>query len=89
MRFRDFSVVLGSLTFSNKEIKNLVLGPGWGGSLVGYHNQRVAGSIPSEGTCLGCRFIPSSGTNPCSVCEQRQPIDTYLASTVLSPFLSL
>ena len=24
-------------------------------------NQRVAGSIPSQGTCLGCRPIPSGG----------------------------
>ena len=24
-------------------------------------NQRVTGSIPSQGTCLGCRHIPSRG----------------------------
>ena len=35
-------------------------------------NQRVAGSIPSQGTCLGCRPGPQLG-----VCE-RQPIDVSL-----------
>ena len=24
-------------------------------------NQNVAGSIPDQGTCLGCRFSPRSG----------------------------
>ena len=56
-------------------------------------NRKAAGSIPSLGTYLGCRFdpplapvqvrvIPSSGV------YGRQPIDVSL-SPFLSPFLSL
>ena len=34
--------------------------------LVGHHltNLKVTGSIPSWGTCLGCRFSPQSGHMP-------------------------
>ena len=37
------------------------------------HNQRVAGSIPSQGTCLGCGLCPWLGAH------ERQPrIDVSL-----------
>ena len=35
--------------------------------------QKVVGSIPGEGTYLGCGFDPQSG------CGQRQPIDVSLS----------
>ena len=41
-------------------------------------NQKVAGSIPSQGTCLGCRLGPQLG-----LCE-RQPIDLSHVDVSLS-----
>ena len=46
-------------------------------------NQRVAGSIPSQGTRVGCRPGPQLG-----VCR-RQPIDVSLTHQCFSPSLSL
>ena len=46
-------------------------------------NQRVTGSIPSQGTCLGCRPGPQYG-----VCERQPDIDVSLPLFLL-PFLSL
>ena len=46
-------------------------------------NQGVAGSIPSQGTCLGCRPGPQWGA-----CE-RQPITLMFLSFLLLPFPSL
>ena len=45
--------------------------------------QRVAGSIPSQGTCLGCRPGPRWGA-----CERQPHIDVSLP-LFLPPFLSL
>ena len=45
-------------------------------------NQRVAGSIPGQGTCLCCRPDPQLGT-----CKRQPHID--LSSPLLSPPLSL
>ena len=45
-------------------------------------NQRTAGSIPSQGTCLGCGPGP-----PMGVCA-RQPIDVSLTHGYFSPFRS-
>ena len=43
--------------------------------------QRVAGSIPSQGTCLGCRSGPQYGT------RKRQPhIDVSLSLSPSLPF---
>ena len=41
---------------SHVEVKDLCLCPGWCGSVIEHWlmNQRVASSIPSQGTCLGC-----------------------------------
>ena len=44
-------------------------------------NQKVAGSIPGQGTCLGCGPGPQLG-----VCK-RQPIDVCLTHWCFSPFL--
>ena len=52
----------------------------WVGRLLA--KQKVTGSVPSQGTCLGCGFGPSHG-----VCE-RQPIDVSLPLFLL-PFLPL
>ena len=49
----------------------------------GTANQRVAGSIPSQGTCLGCRPGPQQG-----VCKRQPHIDVSLPLFLL-PFLSL
>ena len=46
-------------------------------------NRKVAGSIPSQGTCLGC--WPGSQLG---VCEM-QPIDVSLAHQYFSPSLPL
>ena len=46
-------------------------------------NQRVTGSIPSQGTCLGCRPGPQLG-----VCERQPPVDVSLPLFFL-PFPSL
>ena len=43
--------------------------------------QKVTGSIPGQGTRLGCRFGPQLG-----VCK-RQPIDVSLLYQCISPFL--
>ena len=43
-------------------------------------NQRCAGSIPSQGTCLGCRPGPQLG-----VCERQPHIDVSLP-LFLPPF---
>ena len=43
--------------------------------------QKVAGSIPSQGTCLGCRLGPQLG-----LCE-RQPIDLSHVDVSLPLFL--
>ena len=43
-------------------------------------NQRVTGSIPSQGTCLGCRSGPQ-----CGVCEQQPHVDVSLPLFLL-PF---
>ena len=48
----------------------------------GSMNQRIAGSIPSQGTSLDCRFGPLLGAH------KRQPIDVPLPP-FLSPFPSL
>ena len=45
-------------------------------------NQKVAGSIPSQGTCLGCGPGPQLGA-----CE-RQPINVSLTHWSFPPFLS-
>ena len=45
-------------------------------------NQKVAGSIPSLGTCLGCRLGPQLG-----VCK-RQPVDVSLAYRCFFPSFS-
>ena len=45
-------------------------------------NQEVAGSIPCQGTCMGCGLGPSLG-----VCE-RQPADVSLTLQCFSPSLS-
>ena len=54
--------------------------------LVGFHpvKRKVTGSIPIQGTYLGCRFGPSQGT------YERQLIDVYLSHRCFSPscFLS-
>ena len=51
---------------------------------VGHHptKRKVAGSIPSEGTCLGCRPGPHLGA-----CERRL-VDVALARRRFSPSLS-
>ena len=46
-------------------------------------NQRVAGSIPSQGTCLACGPGPQ-----CGVCESQPHIDVFLP-LFLPPFPSL
>ena len=46
-------------------------------------NQRVVGSIPSEGTCLGCRPGPQQRV------LERQPHTDVSFSFLLSPFLSV
>ena len=46
-------------------------------------NQAVAGSVLSQGTCLGCTLGPWLG-----MCE-RQPVDVSLAHQCFFPFLSL
>ena len=46
-------------------------------------NQKVAGSIPSQGTCLGAGLIPSLGT------YGRQPIDVCLSHQCFSLSLPL
>ena len=46
-------------------------------------NQRVAGSIPSQGTCLGFR-----ARSPVGACERQPHIDVSLPLFLL-PFLSL
>ena len=46
-------------------------------------NQKITSSIPSQGTCLGCRPGPRVG-----VCE-RQLIDVSLTHDVSLPFFSL
>ena len=46
-------------------------------------NQRVAGSIPSKGTCLGCRLGPQYGAG------QRQPHTDVSLPLFLPPFPSL
>ena len=46
-------------------------------------NQKIAGSIPSQGTCLGCRPGPQWGE-----CERQPHLDVSLALSLL-PFLSL
>ena len=48
--------------------------------------QGVAGSIPGEGTCLGCRFSPWLGRFLAHT--KRQPIDVSLSSQCFSPSLS-
>ena len=48
----------------------------------GPENQRVAGSIPSQGTCLGCGPGPQLGT-----CERQPCIDVSLP-LFLPPFPS-
>ena len=45
-------------------------------------NRKVPGSIPSQGTCPGCRPGPQLGA-----CE-RQPVDVSLAHRCFSPLLS-
>ena len=45
-------------------------------------NQGVAGLIPSQGTCLGCRPVPQL-----RACE-RQPIGVSLAHRCFSPYVS-
>ena len=43
-------------------------------------NRRVTGSIPSQGTCLGCRLDPQEGAH------ERQPhIDVSLPLSLCSP----
>ena len=56
--------------------------PGWCGSVVECQaaNQRVTGSIPSQGACLGCRFSPWLG------CIQEA---TYWCFSLISMLLSL
>ena len=48
--------------------------------LVGHHpaKRKVPSSIPSQGTCLGCRFGPGQGV---------QPISCSLSCASLSLFL--
>ena len=46
-------------------------------------NQKVAGSISSQGTCLGCQ------PGPQLVARERQPIDVVSLPLFLPPFLSL
>ena len=46
-------------------------------------NQKASGSIPGQGTCLGCQPGPQLGT-----CKW-QPIDTTLIHQCFSPFLPL
>ena len=48
----------------------------------GLANQRVIGSIPSQGTCLGCGPDPQKGA-----CERQPHIDVSLPLCLL-PFLS-
>ena len=43
-------------------------------------NQKVAGSIPSQGTCLGCRSGPQLG-----VCKRQPHIDISLPFSLPSP----
>ena len=49
----------------------------------GTANQSVAGSIPSQGTCLGCRPGPQKGVH------ERQPHTAVSLPLFLPPFLSL
>ena len=44
-------------------------------------DQKVAGSIPNQGTCLGCR------PGPQLVARKRQPINVSLARQCFSPSL--
>ena len=44
-------------------------------------NQRVAGSIPSQGTCLDCGPGPQWGA-----CKSQPHIDVSLPFSLLSPF---
>ena len=48
------------------------------------HNRKVAGSIPSQGTCLGCGFVPPSVHGMGAY--RRPPIDASLSHPC---FLSL
>ena len=70
----------GVSTFREKH-----LGPGWCGSWIECWptNQKVAGSIPSQSTYLGCGPGPQLGA-----CERHSHIDVSLP-LFLAPFLSL
>ena len=46
-------------------------------------NQRVTGSIPSQGTCLGCQPGPQEGV------QKRQPHVDVSCPLFLPPFLSI
>ena len=46
-------------------------------------NQRVTGSIPSQGTCLGCGPVPQQGA-----CERQPHIDASLPVFLLPSPLS-
>ena len=62
--------------------KILILAPGWCSSVdwAWAMNQRVAGSIPSQGTCLGCGPGPQWGP-----CERQPHIDISLLFSLPSP----
>ena len=66
-------------------ILKLHFSPGWCSSvdLAWAANQRVAGLIPSQGTCLGCRPGPQWGPH------ERQPYIVVSLPLSLSPFPSL
>ena len=51
-------------------------------TVCGPANQRVAGSIPSQGTCLGCRSGPQKGA------RERQPDIDVSLPLFLPPFPS-
>ena len=50
-------------------------------------NQRVAGSIPSQGTCLGCGFDPCRGM--CFFCPDQRPMFLFHINVSLPFFLPL
>ena len=69
----------------NKWIKKLCYSPGWCSSVdwAQAANQRVTGSIPSQGTCLGCGPGPQWGP------RERQPHIDVSLPLFFPPFPSL
>ena len=70
-----------------QKLKHEVVSPPWlvwlRGLNTGLWTQKVTGSIPSQGTCLGCEPGPQLGA------YERQPITVSLTHWYFSPILSL